>query len=86
MSFGDVAAGGSRTAIDIEIAGHNLEKMSLAADKLKSKLGTYEGLFDILSHLLGRETRNENPAQAKRSLSRSRTSGPWPAGKTGLLW
>ena len=34
MYFGDVAAG-SRTAIDIEIAGHDLEKMSEAADKLK---------------------------------------------------
>ena len=47
MYFGDVAAGGSRTAIDIEIAGHDLEKMSVAADKLKNKLATYEGLFDI---------------------------------------
>ena len=47
MYFGDVAAGGSRTAIDIEIAGHDLEKMSEAADKLKNKLATYEGLFDI---------------------------------------
>ena len=47
MYFGDVAAGGSRTAIDIEIAGYNLEKMSLAAEELKTKLSTYEGLFDI---------------------------------------
>ena len=47
MYFGDVAAGGSRTAVDIEIAGHDLEKMSEAADKLKNKLATYEGLFDI---------------------------------------
>ena len=47
MYFGDVAAGGSRTAIDIEISGNNLEKMSLAAEKLKAKLENYEGLFDI---------------------------------------
>ena len=47
MYFGDVAAGGSRTAIDVEISGHDLEKMSIAAERLKSKLGTYNGLFDI---------------------------------------
>ena len=47
LYFGDVAAGGSRTAIDVEIAGFNLEEMSLAAEKLKTKLGTYQGLFDI---------------------------------------
>ena len=47
MYFGDVAAGGSRTAIDIEIAGQDLGKMSKAAEKLKAKLETYEGLFDI---------------------------------------
>ena len=45
--FGDVAAGGSRTAIDIEIAGNDLKDMSIAAEKLKSKLLAYEGLFDI---------------------------------------
>ena len=48
MYFGDVAAGGSRTAIDIEIAGNDLKDMSIAAEKLKSKLLAYEGLFDIL--------------------------------------
>ena len=47
LFFGDVAAGGSPTAIDIEIAGQNLEQMKIAAKKLKDKLGTYEGLFDI---------------------------------------
>ncbi len=47
MYFGDVAAGGSRTAIDIEIAGYDLEQMSKAAEKIKTKLGSYEGLFDI---------------------------------------
>ena len=47
LYFGDVAAGGSRTAIDIEIAGQDLGKMSKAAEKLKAKLETYEGLFDI---------------------------------------
>jgi len=47
MYFGDVAAGGSRTAIDIEIAGNDLKDMSIAAEKLKSKLLAYEGLFDI---------------------------------------
>ena len=43
MYFGDVAAGGSRTAVDIEIAGHDLEKMSEAADKLKNKAGYLRG-------------------------------------------
>ena len=47
LYFGDVAAGGSRTAIDVEIAGFDLNDMSRAAEKLKSKLGTYQGLFDI---------------------------------------
>ena len=46
MYFGDVAAGGSRTAIDIEISGNNLDKMSLAAEKMK-RTENYEGLFDI---------------------------------------
>ena len=47
LFFGDVAAGGSPTAIDIEIAGQNLEQMKVAAKKLKTKLGSYDGLFDI---------------------------------------
>ena len=47
LFFGDVAAGGSPTAIDIEVAGQNLEEMKVAAKKLKTKLGSYDGLFDI---------------------------------------
>ena len=40
-----------QTAIDIEIAGHDLDNMSEAADKLKNKLATYEGCltFRILT-------------------------------------
>ena len=47
LFFGDVAAGGSPTAIDIEIAGQSLEEMTKAAAFLKMKLATYQGLFDI---------------------------------------
>ena len=47
LFFGDVAAGGSKTAIDLRISGQNLNEMRIAADLLKEKLATYEGLFDI---------------------------------------
>ena len=47
LYFGDVAAGGSKTAIDIEIAGKDLNRMSLASQALKDRLNTYRGLFDI---------------------------------------
>lgn len=47
LYFGDVAAGGSKTAIDIEIAGKDLNRMSLASQALKDRLNTYQGLFDI---------------------------------------
>lgn len=47
LYFGDVAAGGTRTAIDIEIAGQDLNSMKEASKELKVKLSTYDGLFDI---------------------------------------
>jgi multidrug efflux pump subunit AcrB len=47
LYFGDVAAGGSRTAIDVEIGGQDLERMTQAAQVIKDRLATYEGLFDI---------------------------------------
>ena len=47
LYFGDVAAGGSKTALDIEIAGHDLKKMTEAAFQLKEQLKKYKGLFDI---------------------------------------
>ncbi len=47
LYFGDVAAGGSKTAIDVRIAGQNLSEMRQAAHLLKMKFETYEGLFDI---------------------------------------
>ena len=47
LYFGDVAAGGSRTAIDIEISGQDLNRMTQAAKAIKERLATYEGLFDI---------------------------------------
>jgi multidrug efflux pump subunit AcrB len=46
LYFGDVAAGGSRTALEVEISGDDLEEMSLASRKLVKQLETYEGLFD----------------------------------------
>jgi len=45
--FGDVAAGGSKTALDIEISGQNLETMKKAAHQLKEHFKKYQGLFDI---------------------------------------
>ena len=47
LYFGDVAAGGSRTAIDIEIAGQDFLAMTEASKEIKDRLGTYDGLFDI---------------------------------------
>ena len=47
LFFGDVAAGGSKTAIDLEIAGQDLKAMGVAADLVKKKLASYEGIFDI---------------------------------------
>ncbi|MEK9632435.1 MAG: efflux RND transporter permease subunit, partial [Opitutae bacterium] len=47
LYFGDVAAGGSKTAIDVEISGQDLNRMTQAAQAIKERLGTYEGLFDI---------------------------------------
>jgi len=47
LYFGDVAAGGSRTAIDVEIGGQDLKLMTQAAQEIKERLATYEGLFDI---------------------------------------
>lgn len=47
LYFGDVAAGGSKTAIDIEIGGQELKSMTQAAQAIKDQLATYEGLFDI---------------------------------------
>jgi multidrug efflux pump subunit AcrB len=47
LYFGDVAAGGSRTAIDIEISGQDLNNMTQAAMAIKARLATYQGLFDI---------------------------------------
>jgi multidrug efflux pump subunit AcrB len=47
LYFGDVAAGGTRTAIDIEIAGQDLNSMTEASKEIKDRLSTYDGLFDI---------------------------------------
>lgn len=51
--FGDVAAGGSATAIDIEISGEKLTQMKEAAKALKNRLNSYEGLFDISDNYSG---------------------------------
>ena len=69
LYFGDVAAGGSRTAIDIEISGQDLNRMKLAAKAIKERLATYEGLFDI-SDTYAEEKGNLN-------LSSNRKGGPW---------
>ena len=65
-----MAVGEVETAIDIEIAGHDLEKMSEAADKLKNKLATYKGLFDISDTYSGGK-REMRSLKTKRSIARS---------------
>lgn len=47
LLFQDVAAGGDPTAIDLQIAGSDLDRMSAAAQEVKSELANYPGLFDV---------------------------------------
>ncbi|MBG28671.1 MAG: hypothetical protein CMI31_01545 [Opitutae bacterium] len=53
LNFQDVAAGGSRVAIDLEIAGRDLKEMAEAAKEVKSELLGYEGLFGITDTFAG---------------------------------
>jgi multidrug efflux pump subunit AcrB len=69
LFFGDVAAGGSKTAIDIEIAGQNLTDMKHAAQRLKVHFNKYEGLFDISdSYSGGKKELRLNLNSAGRAL------------------
>jgi len=53
LNFQDVAAGGSRVAIDMEIAGHDLQQMAEAAGRVQSELREFEGLFGITDTFAG---------------------------------
>jgi len=47
MSFNANAAGGAGAPIDIQLAGRDFGQLQAAAERVKEKLATYEGLFDI---------------------------------------
>ncbi|HAW99442.1 MAG TPA: hypothetical protein DCX67_12980 [Opitutae bacterium] len=53
IRFEDIAAGGEPTAIDIEISGQDFSLMTEAAQVLKGRLRTYEGLYDIADNYSG---------------------------------
>ena len=53
LNFQDVAAGGSRVAIDLEIAGHDLQQMATAAETVKTELREFDGLFGITDTFAG---------------------------------
>lgn len=47
LSFNANAAGAAGMPIDIQISGRNFDALQAAAETIKAKLATYEGLFDI---------------------------------------
>jgi len=47
MSFNANAAGGAGAPIDIQLSGRDFAQLRAAAEQIKEKLATYEGLFDI---------------------------------------
>jgi len=47
LSFSANAAGAAGMPIDIQLSGRDFEVLQAAAEKIKAKLATYEGLFDI---------------------------------------
>ena len=62
-------AGGSKTAIGVEISGQDLNRMTQAAQAIKERLGTYEGLFDISDTYAG--------GKRELKLKLKRKGGPW---------
>lgn len=50
LSFSANAAGAAGMPIDIQLAGRDFEALQAAAEAIKAKLGTYEGLFDIVDN------------------------------------
>ncbi|MBL62620.1 MAG: hypothetical protein CMI30_04340 [Opitutae bacterium] len=53
LNFQDVAAGGSRVAIDLEISGDDLKKMAAAAEIVKEEMRNFDGLFGITDSFAG---------------------------------
>jgi len=47
VSFDADAAGGAGAPIDVQLAGRDFQELRSIAEKLKDKLATYEGLYDI---------------------------------------
>ncbi|MGZ0655860.1 efflux RND transporter permease subunit [Coraliomargarita sp. W4R53] len=47
LSFSANAAGAAGMPIDIQLAGRDFDTLQAASEAIKSKLATYEGLFDI---------------------------------------
>lgn len=50
LSFSANAAGAAGMPVDIQLAGRDFEALQAAAEAIKAKLGTYEGLFDIVDN------------------------------------
>lgn len=50
LSFSANAAGAAGMPIDIQLAGRDFEALQGAADAIKAKLATFEGLFDIIDN------------------------------------
>ena len=67
LNFQDVAAGGSRVAIDLEISGRDLKQMAAAAEEVKEELRGFDGLFGITDTFAGgkRELKLRLKAEAR---------------------
>ncbi|TVP81444.1 MAG: efflux RND transporter permease subunit [Puniceicoccaceae bacterium] len=50
LSFSANAAGGVGRPIDIQLAGRDFQTLQAAAEAIKAKLATYDGLFDIIDN------------------------------------
>ncbi len=74
LSFSANAAGAAGMPIDIQLAGRDFHELRAAADAIKTKLATYEGLFDIKDNYSSgkREIRlNIHPAAEPLGLRQS---------------
>lgn len=50
LSFSANAAGAAGSPVDIQLAGRDFDALQSAADAIKAKLATYDGLFDIVDN------------------------------------
>lgn len=53
LRFNAYAGGGGGPAVDVQFSGDDFDEMSRAADELRSKLETYEGVYDIRDNYSG---------------------------------